>query len=627
MDSLHGSSQVSPEHLKSMKSAIHSFLQETGVYDSIRDIVDTYVSEHGDEPISRENPSAIMRIVKEKGILRELVSQIQSRPTVGAVPSITVPSDGRHYLLVRVNGGRAFVDNLDLAPSTMNKRSVVFAAHFGNQRFRSAVKACSAEPKFAEEFLFEVDATGFGFGEADLIEVSTPFHIAVLREDSQLNVAELLGENIIEWRKVLKSGYLGLTVELCGRNAGVPAGIVDLQLELVSKKRIRYKEEDIVSRVEQQRIAVTNADREFLVYSRRWWSEYQGLRPTHKDRKVRIFASTSTGRMVPLTHFVSPIQAEFGLDSPQDAARFVSLLRVTTEGTGSIGALSVEESSWLSPFIFLSQRQGYHCNHAALLCSLLLGFGIDAYCALGSCPNGEVGVFVVSRSTDARGSAKVTVWNPTSGERSSPSEQDRFATVDCMFNNKSFFANCQASNNVATTSFECYNEELWKPLNVLKLRMVPRYPPAPLLFETVAASSIERSLEIQLRAAISTYRDSFGVVTTYDNTVSYVLSQALLLYERQQSEGGAQSFALFQESVKGTLGVGKTFKAIPLNVSYLDAGSVMDVVRAASVGREILDTVVDSAKFGVRAKVFCFPERVFSVWVMIAVNYSAASIS
>ncbi|GET90134.1 hypothetical protein, conserved [Leishmania tarentolae] len=627
MESLQGSSQVSPENLKSMKSAIHSFLQETGVYDSIRDIVDTYVSEHGDESISSENPSAIMRIVKEKGILQELASQIKSRPTVGTVPSINIPSDGRHYLLVRVNGGRAFVDNLDLSPSTLNKRSVVFAAHFGSQRFRSAVKACTPEPKFDEEFLFEVDATGFGFGESDLIEVSTPFHIAVLREDSQLNVAELLGENIIEWRKVLKSGYLGLTVELCGKNAGIPAGIVDLQLELVSKKRIRYKEEDIVSRVEQQRLAVTNADREFLVYSRRWWSEYQSLRPTHKDRKVRLFASTSAGRMVPLTHFVSPIQAEFGLDSPQDAARFVSLLRVATEGSSSIGALSADESSWLSPFIFLSQRQGHHCNHAALLCSLLLGFGIDAYCAIGSCHKGEVGVFVVSRSTDARGSATVTVWNPTSGERSSPSEQGTFATIDCMFNNKSFFANCQASSNIATTSFECYNEELWKPLNVLKLRMVPRHPPAPLLFETVAALSIERSLEIQLRAAISTYRDSFGVVTTYDNTVSYVLSQALLLYERQQSEGGAQSFALFQESVKGTLGVGKTFKAIPLNVSYLDAGSVMDVVRAASVGREILDTVVDSAKFGVRTKVFCFPERVFSVWVMIAVNYNVANVS
>ncbi|KAG5500539.1 hypothetical protein JKF63_03633 [Porcisia hertigi] len=627
MNSLHGSDQVAPEHLKSMKSAIHSFLQETRVYESIRDIVDTYVSEHGDEAVSVEDPNAIMRIIREKGILQELASQIQSHTTAGAAPSITIPSDGRYYLLVRLNGGRAFVDNLDLAPSTLKKRSVVFAAQFGNQRFRSTVQPCSTEPAFDEEFLFEVDAAGFGFGEADLIEVSTPFHVAVLREDSQLNTAELLGENFIEWRKVLKSGYLGLTVELCGANAGVPAGILDLQLELVSKKRIRYKEEDIALRVEQQRVAVTNADREFLVYSRRWWSEYQEFRPTNKERKVRLFASTSTGRMVPLTHFVSPIQAEFGLDSPQDAARFVSLLRVTNDGATPIGSLGHEGSNWLSPFIFLSQRQGHHCNHAALLCSLLLGFGIDAYCAIGSCHNGEIGVFVVSRSTDVRGSAKVTVWNPTSGERSSPSEQAAFATVDCMFNNKSFFANCQASNSIATVSFECHNEELWKPLNVLKLRMVPRYPPAPLLFEAVAASSVERALEVQLRAAISTYRDSFGVVTTYDDVVSYVLSQALLLYERQQSEDCPASFCFFQECVKGILGAGKTFKAIPVNVSYLDAGSVMDVVRAASVGREILDTVVDSAKFGVRVKVFCFPERVFSVWVMIAVNYSAGNIS
>ncbi|KAK7198179.1 CEP76 C2 domain containing protein [Novymonas esmeraldas] len=625
MESSTGAGQISPEHLRSMKSAIHSFLHETNVFDSIRDIVDTYVSEHADEDVSGDNSSAIMRIVREKGVLQELVNQIQSRPVMGAAPSTAVPSDGRHYLLVRLGGGRAFVDNLDISPLVARKRSVVFAAQFGNQRFRSARQPCSAEPAFDDEFLFEVDATGFGFGESDLVEVSTPFHIAVLREDTQLNVAELLGENIIEWRKVLKSGYLGLTVELCGRNAGVPAGIIDLQLELVSKKRIRYREEDIASRVEQQRVAVTNADREFLVYSRRWWSEYQSQRPTHKERKVRLFASTSTGRMVPVTHFVSPIQVDFGLDSPQDAARFVSLLRVANDGSSSVGSLSAEAGGWLSPFIFVSQRQGHCCNHATLLCSLLLGFGLDAFCAIGSGHNGEASVFVVSRSADARGAARVTVWNPASGERSSPSEQAAFSTVDCLFNNKAFFANCQATNSIASVSFECYNEEAWKPLNVLKLRMVPRYPSAPLLFEAAAAPSVERTLEIELRAAISAYRDSFGVMTAYDSVVSYVLSQALVLYERQQSEGCAENFSFFQESVKGSLGAGKTFKAIPVNVSYLDASSVMDVVRASAVGREILDTVMDNAKFGVRVKAFSFPEGVFSVWVMIAVNYTATA--
>ncbi|KPI87874.1 hypothetical protein ABL78_3031 [Leptomonas seymouri] len=615
--------QVLPEHLKSMKSTIHAFLQDTHVYDSIRDIVDTYVSRHEGKSISPENPSEIMKLVREKGILQELVSKIQTRSVATAAGTPTIPSDGRFYLLVRLNGGRAFVDNFDVAHSSALKRSVVFAAHFGSQRFRSAPKPCSAEPSFDDEFLFEVDATAFGFSEIDLIEVSTPFHIAVLREDSQLNVAELLGENIIDWRKVLKSGCVGLTVELCGRNAGVPAGIVDLQLELVSRKRIRYKEEDIAMRVEQQRLAVTNADREFLVYTRRWWSEYQSLRPTHKERKLKLFAATTTGRMVPVTHFVSPMQAEFGIDSPQDAARFVSLLRVTSDAADSVNPLNVETSTWLTPFIFLSQRQGHSCNHAALLCSLLLGFGMDAYCAMGTCQNGELGVFVVSRTVDARGSVKATVWNATTGERLPAHEQVTFSTVDCLFNNKSFYANCQPSNSIASVSFDYNNEELWKPLNVLKLRMVPRYPPAPLLFEATNPFAMERALELKVRSAMTAYRDAFGVVTVFDNIVSYVLSQALVLYERQQSEGRPESFVFFQDSVKGTLGAGKTFKAIPINVSYLDEGSVMDVVRATSVGKEILDTVAENAKFAVRVKVFCFPERVFSVWVMAAVHYSA----
>lgn len=625
MSSSNTDGQVSPEHLKSMKSAIHTFLQDTHVYDSIRDIVDTYVSQHEGENVAQDNPSEIMRIVREKGVLQELVSQIQTRSVIAGAGAPTVPNDGRFYLLVRLNGGRAFVDNVDVAPSTAAKRSLVFAAHFGSQRFRSALRPCTVDPGFDDEFLFEVDATTFGFNDTDLIEVSTPFHIAVLREDSQLNVAELLGENVIDWRRVLKSGCVGLTVELCGKNAGVPAGIVDLQLELVAKRRIRYKEDDIAARVEQQRVAVTNADREFLVYTRRWWSEYQGLRPTHKERKVKLFASTTTGRMVPVTHFVSPMQAEFGIDSPQDAARFVSLLRVTSDTLDPVNPLNAETNTWLSPFIFMAQRQGHSCNHAALLCSLLLGFGMDAYCAMGSCQNGDLGVFVVSRTVDARGSVTATVWNATTGERSPAQEQVTFSTIDCLFNNKSFYANCQPSTNIASVSFDYNNEEFWKPLNVLKLRMVPRYPSAPLLFETTDPLAMERALELKVRAAVAAYRDAFGVTTAFDNTVSYVLSQALVLYERQQSEGRPENFAFFQDSVKGTLGAGKTFKAIPINVSYLDESSVMDVVRATSVGKEILDTVAENAKFAVRVKVFCFPERVFSVWVMAAVYYSAGN--
>lgn len=621
MDTSDSGAQVSPDHLKSMKAAIHTFLQSSHAYDSIRDIVDAYATDHVGQTLNGDYPEEIMKIIKEKGILQQLLAQLKTQPlTLPTERSFNV-ADGQHFLHVRLKGGRAFVDNIDVSSAMLQTKTVFFAAHFGSQRFRSAMKPCCADPQFDDDFLFEIDATGFGFGESDLIEVSTPFHIAVFRDDSQLNVAELLGENIIDWRRVLKSGFLGLTVELCGRNAGVPAGIIDLQLELISKKRIRYREEDISDRLEKQRVAVTNADREFLVYARRWWSEYQAARVTHKERKVKIFASMSTGRMVPVTHFVFPLQAVFGIDSPQDAARFVSLLRSGLDDTTALNPFDSESHGWLTPFVFLSQRQGNSCNHATLLCSLLLGFGLDAFCAIGVLENGSTCVFVITRVKDAQGRISTSVWNPTSGERHLSNEQQTFKTIDCLFNNKSFFANTQASSSISNTVFDIENEELWKPLNVLKLRMVPKYPPAPLLYEGSELLRVERSLEMKLRSKITTYRDAFGVTTSFDNNTSYVLSQALVLYERQQSSGCASDFTFFENSVKGTLGVGKTFKAVPINVSYLDDTSIIDVVRSTGVGKEILDTVADNVKFAVRAKAMSFPERVYSVWVMIAVTY------
>ena len=95
MDTSSADSHVSPEHLKSMKSAIHSFLQDTHVYDSIRDIVDTYISQHEGESLQQESPGEIMRVIREKGVLQELVSQIQTRSVTAGTRTPSIPNDGR----------------------------------------------------------------------------------------------------------------------------------------------------------------------------------------------------------------------------------------------------------------------------------------------------------------------------------------------------------------------------------------------------------------------------------------------------------------------------------------------------------------------------------------------------
>lgn len=94
----------------------------------------------------------------------------------------------------------------------------------------------------------------------------------------------------------------------------------------------------------------------------------------------------------PVCSYVTPLSAGRLLDSPRHAARFVSLIpytKVDAVGTGS-GAGRMEV--WNHFHTFLSLGRGDCEDHAILLCSLLLGFGLDAYVCVGTVrePNGDV---------------------------------------------------------------------------------------------------------------------------------------------------------------------------------------------------------------------------------------------
>ena len=67
------------------------------------------------------------------------------------------------------------------------------------------------------------------------------------------------------------------------------------------------------------------------------------------------------------------------IDSPRHAARFVSL--IPFERRSGVGGRRVD--SWQSWHGFLSRGRGDVEDHACLLCSLLLGFGLSAYVVIG----------------------------------------------------------------------------------------------------------------------------------------------------------------------------------------------------------------------------------------------------
>eukprot|EP00758_Cryptobia_borreli_P001981 Tbor_TRINITY_DN2687_c0_g1::TRINITY_DN2687_c0_g1_i1::g.17892::m.17892/K16457/CEP76; centrosomal protein CEP76 len=627
---------ISDDRLKEMRKAINNHLQASNMYGEIRDIIDTYAADHIE--FNPNDAGDVMRVLQERGIVQQVLNrmggverQCAAFGTGGTVPQpmrdrsiLKGIKPNEKYLHIRLTGGRAFIDNLDLDRKEQKSTQMVMCAHYDRQRFRSTPQESLVDPMFDDDFLVHLDK-----GHGDIVDLATPLHISVIKEECSLGRCHLVGENTIEWRKVLRTGYMSLTVELCGSNPSIPSGIIEMEIELIPGGP-KYPEEEILDRIQLQRTAVIAADREFLIYARRWWSEYHSIRASHKGRHVKLFAATSSGRMVPVTHYVSVIGPDRSLDSPFAAARFVSLFTLTNEHDTTTDVLLGHNSSksssqiWPSQFTFLSQKHGEIANHATLLCSLLLGFALDAYCVIGAA-GGKLHMWVVTRTRVSSGEYDVTFWEPSSGLRYEPNGAHKYTAVGCAFNHLNFYANSQENDSAVTTKWNFDNEIEWCSLNILKLKFVPKFPNPPILYISLNARLIETDLESTLREFVGNHRDTLGLQTYWDDSLSAVLSYGLVQYERQRVEGnGKQDISeinMFHRCVKGAIGDGRTFKGFPLNVSHINENRISSNLLASIPGKEILDLVGDDLKHGLRVKCFVFPEGLVSVWVMIAARY------
>lgn len=629
--------------VQDMRHAIHEHLSRHNVYGQLRGIIAEHAK--GNPDFDPSDSEAIVRLIRERGVVTDLLGRLDASVGVaGAGAGASGPRNTalRHvrphqrYLHVRLLGGRAFLDNLDLDPKAAQDQSMVVSFHFGAQRFRSAPQPCACDPSFEDDFLLLLDPAAAS--AVDLIELDTPLHIVVTKEDNAFQRATVLGENVVDWRRALKTGFLALTVELSGASSGVPSGLLELQIETIPAGR-RYSEEDIANAVHDQRTQTTALDREFLIYARRWWAEFHGVRAQHAERRVKVFAAGANGRLLPVTHFVAPLLPDRALDTPADAARFVSavqferpedavgeLLPRAALGSagGASGGAGASQDAWCPLFVFLVQRRGDVASHATLLCSLLLGFGLDAYCVVGARASDggrATHMWVATRRKTGPFAFDVTFWEPTTGERFGPTDAHPYASVGSAFNHASFFANIQESDSPVTCDFDLDCDTKWKAMNPIKLRLVPRLPVPPLLWIPLDVRGMEVDFEATIRASVAAHRTTLGLPTQWDARLGVALTQALVSYEQQRVTQERPDLTSFQQCVRGCIGEGRTFKGFPLNVSHTSERRVLAIAAASTAGKEILELRADDAHLAVRVKIFAFPEAVFSAWIMIAARY------
>lgn len=125
------------------------------------------------------------------------------------------------------------------------------------------------------------------------------------------------------------------------------------------------------------------------------------------------------------------------IETPMHAARYVSLMP-----TVQLSNMSSRDT-WMSLHGIITQGSGNAAEHSLLLCSLLLGFGYDAYVCCGSIKTGAAHVWVMTREDDG-----IYVIESTTATKTLINADHHFSTVDSLFNDRVLYANIQPDNNV-----------------------------------------------------------------------------------------------------------------------------------------------------------------------------------
>ncbi|XP_038952595.1 centrosomal protein of 76 kDa isoform X8 [Rattus norvegicus] len=415
----------------------------------------------------------------------------------------------------------------------------------------------------------------------------------------------------------------------------VSVGILNIKLEMYPPLSQTLSQEVVNTQLALERQKTAEKERLFLVYAKQWWREYLQIRPSHNSRLVKIFAQDENGINRPVCSYVKPLRAGRLLDTPRQAARFVNVLgyeRAPVIGGGG------KQEQWCTLLAFLCRNKGDCEDHANLLCSLLLGYGLEAFVCVGTKAKGAPHAWVMTCGTDGT----IMFWESLTGHRyiHKPTNPDEpplaeqpkplypYRTVGCVFNHQTFLGNCQPSDAVETCVFDLNDESKWKPMSEEAIKSVcapgattslPPFP--PLCASTIDASATSNEIEMQLRLLVSEHRKDLGLTTVWEDQLSYLLSPALASYEFERTTSISAGNEEFQDAIRRAVPDGHTFKGFPIHFVYRNARRAFATCLRSPFCEEIICCRGDQVRLAVRVRVFTYPESACAVWIMFACKY------
>jgi len=360
------------------------------------------------------------------------------------------------------------------------------------------------------------------------------------------------------------------------------AGSLFVKLSLTGKLAAVQADWDIGA-IEQQlegyQDRLSNAHRDNFQMAKSWFARCKRDYPFLESRKIKMVAEDECGRHRFVCGFVSPqVTCPRTVDGPRYAARFVSLIPFKRD----VSLSGERVSTWHSAYGTAVRMAGDVEDHAVLLCSLLLGWGMDAYVCSGTIyePTGGSTNFrqhywVVTLDDVAEG--RVVFWESLTGQQynlpvdakyrvgtagsalATGEGNHPFKDVFSLFRHDAFMVNIQSLCSVASqmgsgtpasaaACFDLGNNKCWARFPFRTAPEQLRHPGASLNLSewgssssvpggTTSSDQIEFQLETAIRNLIVAWRADAGLQTRFDPALAMALQPALAAYELDRAVG------------------------------------------------------------------------------------------
>ena len=569
-----------------------------------------------------QNPEMLMKISnalksrdRDAGfrneLVKEVINEVSTKYTSDqdevSLKFAELPPSGKRHLQLKVTHGCAFLNEVNSIDSFLE-----ISVFFLNKRCVSKKVPLCCEPQFSETFYFCLDSLE---NRDCLTRANNDLVITIIKVSEYSRC--LLGSCTVNWRKALlqSDGYV-INQEVFGRKSdcGISIGILNLRLKIVPllKDVVTVKELELQQKAESN--SASERNRLFLFYTKQWWNEFINLRQSHNERNVKIFADDEYKNTRLACSFLQPIRSHL-IESPSQASRFVSLFSFDEDRSSINSSESFQQ--WMTLHSFVATRNGQSCNHALLLCSLLLGFGLDSYVCIGKRIKGIVHAWVITFSNK-----NATFWEPHSGNRYNPDEKVPYQTIDCLFNNKMFYGNIQPTNLISNIKFHLNNPVFWKEISPESIQsMNDPGPTIELRCSVVDPHQLAFTLEREIRKLVREERSDLDLDTKWSDELGHLLQPALHAYELERAENLTVSNEDFEKAIRHSVPAGFTFKAFPGQFNHTNSRLIYKTCMRSDVCQEVVRSAGEKCVLAIKVKVYTYPEDVLAVWVMIAAQY------